>query len=44
MVVLFGVMGGLIAFGFVGLFLGPLILSVLLAIWRVWLYESDSPI
>lgn len=43
-VVLFGVMGGLIAFGFVGLFLGPLILSVLLAIWREWLDESDSPI
>jgi len=43
-IVLFGVMGGLIAFGFVGLFLGPLILSVLLAIWREWLDESDSPI
>ena len=43
-IVLFGVMGGLIAFGFVGLFLGPLILSVLLAIWREWLDEIDSPI
>jgi predicted PurR-regulated permease PerM len=36
-VVFLGVMGGLLAFGFVGLFLGPLILAVLLAIWREWL-------
>jgi predicted PurR-regulated permease PerM len=37
MIVLFGVMGGLLAFGIVGLFLGPLILAVLLSIWRAWL-------
>ena len=41
-IVLFGVMGGLFAFGLVGLFLGPLILAVLLAIWREWLDESDG--
>jgi predicted PurR-regulated permease PerM len=41
-VVLIGVMGGLLAFGLLGLFLGPLILSVLLAIWREWLAE-DHP-
>jgi predicted PurR-regulated permease PerM len=40
-IVLLGVMGGLIAFGLVGLFLGPLILAILLAIWREWL-EEDS--
>lgn len=39
-IVLFGVMGGLLAFGFVGLFLGPLILAMLLAIWREWLAED----
>jgi predicted PurR-regulated permease PerM len=39
-VVLVGVMGGLLAFGLIGLFLGPLILSVLLAIWREWLAED----
>ena len=39
-IVLFGVMGGLLAFGLVGLFLGPLILTVLLAIWREWLAEE----
>jgi len=42
MLALFGVMGGLLAFGLVGLFLGPLILAVLLAIWRQWLGE-DRP-
>jgi len=39
---IFGVMGGLLAFGLVGLFLGPLVLAVLLAIWRQWLHE-DRP-
>ena len=40
LVVLFGVLGGLAAFGLVGLFVGPVILAVLLAIWREWLLES----
>jgi predicted PurR-regulated permease PerM len=35
--VFFGVAGGLLAFGLVGLFVGPLIQTVLLAIWREWL-------
>jgi Ca2+-transporting ATPase len=34
LVVLFGVFGGLTAFGAIGLFLGPVILAVLLAVWR----------
>lgn len=34
--VLFGVLGGLLAFGLIGLFLGPIILAVLLAVWREW--------
>ncbi|MBK6321650.1 MAG: AI-2E family transporter [Burkholderiales bacterium] len=33
---LFGVLGGLAAFGLVGLFLGPVILAVALAVWREW--------
>ena len=40
LVVLFGVLGGLAAFGLVGLFVGPVILAVLLALWREWLIES----
>lgn len=31
---LFGVLGGLAAFGMVGLFLGPVVLAVALAVWR----------
>ncbi len=40
LIVLFGVLGGLAAFGLVGLFIGPVILAILLAIWREWLLES----
>jgi predicted PurR-regulated permease PerM len=36
LIVLFGVLGGLAAFGLVGLFIGPAILGVLLAAWREW--------
>jgi predicted PurR-regulated permease PerM len=42
LVVIFGVLGGLAAFGLVGLFVGPVILAVLLAIWREWLLGSDQ--
>ncbi len=41
-IVLFGVLGGLAAFGLVGLFIGPVILAVLLAVWREWLAESGQ--
>jgi predicted PurR-regulated permease PerM len=43
LIVLFGVLGGLASFGLVGLFVGPVILAVLLAIWREWLLESHQP-
>ena len=43
LIVLFGVLGGLASFGLVGLFVGPVILAVLLAIWREWLLESRQP-
>ena len=36
LLVLFGVLGGLAAFGLIGLFVGPVILAVLLALWREW--------
>jgi len=35
--VLLGVLGGVRAFGLVGLFLGPIVLTVMLAVWREWL-------
>jgi len=36
LLVLFGVFGGLLAFGLVGLFIGPIVLSILWAVWREW--------
>jgi predicted PurR-regulated permease PerM len=36
LLVLFGVLGGLTSFGLIGLFVGPAVLAVLLAIWRDW--------
>jgi predicted PurR-regulated permease PerM len=33
----FGVLGGLSAFGFVGVFLGPVILAIAFALWQEWL-------
>lgn len=41
--VMFGVLGGLAAFGMVGLFIGPVVLAVLLAVWREWLEEGAAP-
>lgn len=42
LVVLFGVLGGLTTFGAVGLFLGPVILAVLLAVWHAWLKQQQT--
>jgi predicted PurR-regulated permease PerM len=42
LIVFFGVLGGLATFGLVGLFLGPVILAVLLAIWREWQLETHQ--
>lgn len=36
LLVLLGIFGGLAAFGLLGLFLGPAILAVLVALWREW--------
>ena len=45
LLVLFGVLGGLLAFGLIGLFIGPIILSVVWAVWREWtahLHENET--
>ena len=42
LLVMFGVIGGLAAFGLIGMFVGPVIVAVLLAVWREWL-EDQSP-
>jgi predicted PurR-regulated permease PerM len=36
LLVFFGVLGGVRAFGLVGVFVGPVILAILLALWREW--------
>ncbi|MFZ0330962.1 MAG: AI-2E family transporter, partial [Acinetobacter bohemicus] len=42
LLIMFGVLGGIASFGLVGLFIGPVILAVLLAIWREWLHETND--
>jgi Ca2+-transporting ATPase len=44
LVVLFGVLGGLTTFGVVGLFLGPVILSLLLAVWQAWIKQQPPEV
>jgi len=39
-VVMFGVLGGLTSFGFIGLFVGPVILAVGMAVWHEWLQSA----
>jgi predicted PurR-regulated permease PerM len=38
---MFGVLGGLAAFGLVGALVGPVILAVALAAWREWAAEEQ---
>ena len=42
LLVMFGVLGGLAEFGLIGMFVGPVIVAVLMAVWREWL-EDQAP-
>lgn len=42
LLVFLGVLGGLNAFGLIGLFLGPALLAVSIGIWREWLVHARS--
>jgi predicted PurR-regulated permease PerM len=42
LVVLFGVLGGVLAFGTLGIILGPVILSVLLTLWQRWVDAGEA--
>jgi len=42
LLVFLGVLGGLNAFGLIGLFLGPALLAVSVAIWREWVEHKHS--
>lgn len=41
LLVMFGVLGGVAAFGLIGLFVGPVILAVVMAVWREWLEQRQ---
>lgn len=41
--ILSGVIGGLIAFGMIGLFIGPVLLAVSWRIYSVWVHEAPEP-
>jgi predicted PurR-regulated permease PerM len=43
LLVMFGAIGGLTAFGLVGLFVGPVLLGVAMIIWREWAGEQSDP-
>lgn len=42
LLVMFSVLGGVAAFGLLGLFVGPIAVAVLLAVWREWLGEHPE--
>ncbi|MDP2794006.1 MAG: AI-2E family transporter [Sulfurisoma sp.] len=42
LLVLFGVLGGILAFGLVGLFAGPIVLAVAWAVWCEWAAHLDE--
>jgi predicted PurR-regulated permease PerM len=42
LLVFFGVLGGLAVFGLIGLFLGPVVLAVLVGVWREWLGKQAA--
>ncbi|WP_201587850.1 AI-2E family transporter [Psychrobacter jeotgali] len=43
-IIFIGVLGGLTAFGFVGLFIGPVVLAIGLAVWREWISQHENEI
>lgn len=44
LLVMFGVLGGIAAFGLVGMFVGPIVMAVLLAVWREWVEEEPPKV
>jgi predicted PurR-regulated permease PerM len=41
---MFGALGGLQAFGLMGLFVGPVLLAIGLALWREWSEQTAAPV
>ncbi len=42
--VLFGILGGIEAWGLLGLFVGPAIMAALILLWREWVGDQEGPI
>jgi predicted PurR-regulated permease PerM len=40
-IVMFGVIGGVAAWGLIGIFIGPIMLAIGLSIWRSWAKETN---
>ncbi|SEL41750.1 AI-2E family transporter [Xaviernesmea oryzae] len=40
----FGLVGGVKTMGFLGLFVGPVLMALIVAIWREWLHEVTTPV
>jgi predicted PurR-regulated permease PerM len=43
LVIVAGVIGGLVSFGVVGIFVGPVVLGVSYMLFQAWLWETDEP-
>jgi predicted PurR-regulated permease PerM len=41
LLVVFGILGGVLAFGLAGVFIGPFVVATLLAVWREWQADLD---
>jgi predicted PurR-regulated permease PerM len=41
LLVLIGILGGLQSFGLIGLFIGPVIMAMVLAVWREWIASNE---
>lgn len=39
----FGLVGGVQTMGFVGLFIGPVLMALLVAMWREWTHKASAP-
>jgi predicted PurR-regulated permease PerM len=37
----FGLVGGVKTMGFLGLFIGPVLMAIIVAIWREWIREAE---
>ncbi|MOA06231.1 putative inner membrane protein [compost metagenome] len=42
--ILVGVIGGLLAMGIIGLFIGPVVLAVAYTLLDAWIKEEDQPV